>query len=87
MNVGFKHFGALQRIGMAYIANLLVMVPLSYWINTLPITENDPVLRSLFWPYALVSLLGAIFALIFIEYPGKDGYKSERSNRTGEPDA
>jgi hypothetical protein len=75
MNIGFKHFKGLQWYGVAIIVSLPVMV-----IGLLM------GLRPPLWGVPLAANIGlAVWALLFIEYPGKEGFKP-RDKTPGQDD-
>ena len=66
MNIGFRHFTVLQWYGVVVIVSLPVMV-----IGLLM------GLRPPLWGGPLAANIGlAVWALFFIEYPGKNGFKT-----------
>lgn len=76
MDIGFKHFAGLQWGGVAAIVSLPLMV-----------TGMLMGFRPPLWGVPLVAnILLAIWAIFFIEYPSKDGFKprDKKSNLSDE---
>lgn len=62
----FKHFTSLQWFGLGLIFNC-ILVMLSYFIADQPAP----------WFITAISVLLALFSVLFIEWPSKNGFKSD----------